>query len=116
MNFEGNEPVPLASAEAPCFFRKRMIDTLEAEKRPFRMAFTTASLDGLWAAVAAGLGVTLRVSGGDLPDSVRPMEAGLPMPPDPFIDLCLHSRPGAQPAIRRLREAVLDTAGQHLTA
>ncbi len=116
LSFDPDEPVPLASAEAPCFFRKRMIDALEAEKRPFRLVFTTASLDGLWAAVAAGLGVTLRVSSGDLPDSVRPIEVGLPMPPDPFIDLCLYSRPGETPAVRRLREAVLDTANQHLPA
>lgn len=114
--FDDKGAVPLAAVEAPCFFRQKMIAALEAQGRPFRMAFTTASLDGLWAAVAAGLGITLRVEAGDLPDSVRKLEAGLPLPPVPFVDLCLHIRPGEAPAARRLREAVLDSAARALSA
>lgn len=52
-----------------------------------RMAFTGASLAGAWAAVAAGLGITLRTSLG-LPASVRQLDAALPKPGT--LGLALH--------------------------
>src|SRR5262249_17447393 len=52
--------VPLAVFESPCVFRQPAIEALERAGRSWRIAFASPSLAGLWAAAAAGLGVTIR--------------------------------------------------------
>src|SRR5579862_6535544 len=59
-----NEPVPLALFEGNCFCRTTAIDALDAAGLPWRVAFTSPSLHGLWAAVEAGLAVTVRTQMG----------------------------------------------------
>ena len=84
------EPMPLVAFEAPCRFRSAGAAALDQAGMPWRVAFSSPSLTGLWAAVTAGLGVTLRTRVG-LPGGVRaldPAEAGLP--PLPSIPLALH--------------------------
>lgn len=54
------EPLPLILFDAPCLMRTRAIDALDSAGIRWRVAFTSRSLNGIWAAVAAGLGVTLR--------------------------------------------------------
>jgi DNA-binding transcriptional LysR family regulator len=97
------EPVPLAVLEAPCLMRSTAITALEKAKLPWRVAFTSPSLAGIWAAVGAGLGVTVRTSAG-LPPELAPLQ-GLPRLPS--IGLQLH-RCDEQPAppVQRL-EALL---------
>lgn len=53
------KPLPLVLAPVPDVYRKRAIAALDAERRPWRIAYTSASLAGLQAAVKAGLGVTV---------------------------------------------------------
>ena len=67
---DSGEPLPLVMLEAPCLLRTAAIDALDRAHIPWRIAFTSASLAGVWAAVAAGLGITLRTAIG-LPASVR---------------------------------------------
>lgn len=84
------EPLPLAVLEAPCLLRSAAIDALDRAGIAWRIAFTSASLAGIWAAVTAGLGVSVRTSLG-LPASVRAVtakEAGLPALP--MLGLMLH--------------------------
>lgn len=91
------EPLPLVSLDAPCLMRSAATAALDRAGIPWRIAFTSASLAGIWAAVAAGLGVALRTGVG-LPASVRalaPDEAGLPRMSS--LGLCLH-RAEAEPA------------------
>jgi DNA-binding transcriptional LysR family regulator len=57
-----SEPLPLVLLEPPCLFRSQAIAALEAKNIAYRVAFTTASLAGLRAAVQAGLGVTARMA------------------------------------------------------
>jgi DNA-binding transcriptional LysR family regulator len=83
------EPIPLAVYEAPCFFRQRALAALDKAGVPWRIAFTSPSLHGLWGAVAAGLGVTLRTAVG-LPASLRVLD-GLPTIADPTVPVCLHN-------------------------
>jgi DNA-binding transcriptional LysR family regulator len=93
----GGEPLPLVSLDAPCLMRTAATAALDRAGIAWRIAFTSASLAGIWAAVAAGLGVALRTAVG-LPPSVRalaPGEAGLP--PMPALGLRLH-RAEAEPA------------------
>jgi DNA-binding transcriptional LysR family regulator len=53
-------PLPLVLFEPPCTFRRLALEALDRASIPWRMAFTSPSLSGLWAAAAAGLGVTVR--------------------------------------------------------
>jgi DNA-binding transcriptional LysR family regulator len=57
-----SEQVPLVLLEPPCLFRAKALQVLEAAGIEYRLAYTTASLAGLRAAVEAGLGVTARMS------------------------------------------------------
>lgn len=92
-----NEPLPLVMLEAPCVMRSAATAALDRAHIPWRIAFTSASLAGTWAAVAAGLGVSLRTPLG-LPPSVRaiaPHETSLPS----LGSLALHlHRAEAEPA------------------
>ncbi|KNE26679.1 MULTISPECIES: LysR substrate-binding domain-containing protein [Achromobacter] len=95
-NGDGNGDLPLVAFEAPCLFRTCATDALERAGLPWLPAFTSPSLAGLWAAVSAGLGLTVRTPLG-LPASVRalaPGEQGLPVLPS--IALSLY-RAQAQP-------------------
>ncbi|WP_266156523.1 LysR substrate-binding domain-containing protein [Dyella silvatica] len=105
---DSGEPLPLVTLEAPCILRTAAIDALDRAGIPWRIAFTSASLAGIWAAVAAGLGVALRTPIG-LPAHVRPLapyEAELPLMST--LGLHLH-RAEAEPAaaIARLEEIML---------
>jgi DNA-binding transcriptional LysR family regulator len=110
------EPIPLAMYEPPCFFRQGAITALDHAGVPWCVAFTSPSLHGLWAAVEAGLGVTLRTAVG-LPPGVRVLDDALGLPPAPAtaLELCLHdaSRP-LGPALNRLRSIILETLNENL--
>ncbi|MGO4398551.1 LysR substrate-binding domain-containing protein [Achromobacter sp. PAB15] len=67
--------VPLVAFEAPCLFRNCATGALDRANQPWRAVYTSPSLAGLWAAVAAGLGVTVRTPLG-LPASVRALAPG----------------------------------------
>jgi len=75
-----NDALPLVGVTPPCPFLKAAQQALDSVGRPWRMALLTPSLDGLRAAVQAGLGLTCRTEAGlglaPLPDS------GLPQLPD----------------------------------
>ncbi|HEV2677744.1 MAG TPA: LysR substrate-binding domain-containing protein [Aliidongia sp.] len=107
------EPIPLALYEAPCFFRQAALAALDQAGLPWRVAFTSTSLHGLWAAVEAGLGVTLRTAAG-LPAGIAAIDG---LPPAPTLDLCLHDGGRAlTPAHARLREIVIGTLAANLSS
>lgn len=97
-------PLPLVMLESPCLLRTAAIDALDRAGIAWRMAFTSASLAGVWAAVAAGLGITLRTPLG-LPANVRQLDASLPKPGT--LGLALH-RPESEltPATARLASII----------
>ncbi|HVP61770.1 MAG TPA: LysR substrate-binding domain-containing protein [Myxococcaceae bacterium] len=53
-------PLPLILFEPPCTFRRLALEALDRAGLPWRLGFSSPSLSGLWAAAAAGLGVTVR--------------------------------------------------------
>ncbi|QKZ04656.1 LysR substrate-binding domain-containing protein [Pseudomonas eucalypticola] len=71
-----DNPLPLVLFDAPCVLRSAALQALDAAHIPWRIALTSPSVAGLWAAVSAGLGITLRTRVG-LPAHLRVME-GLP--------------------------------------
>ena len=73
--------VPLVGIALPCPFLLAAQRVLDAAGRPWRMALTTPSLDGLRAAVEAGLGVTCRTEAG----LCLPAMSGLSLPQLPEI-------------------------------
>lgn len=82
------DPLPIAAFEAPCLFRSEGIAHLDAKQIPWRMALTSPSLSGLWAAVSAGLGVTIRTPLG-LPSAVQVVSDGsLPKLPQMHLAIC----------------------------
>ncbi len=105
---EAGEPVPLVVLEAPCLMRTAAIDALDRAGIPWRIAFTSASLAGTWAAVKAGLGVSVRTPLG-LPSELRamdPREACLPALP--MLGLALYrGEAESAPAVSRLAELIL---------
>ena len=109
VSHESCEPLPLVMYGPPCFFRQAGIDALDKAGIPWRTAFTSPSLHGLWAAVEAELGITVRTALG-LPPSVMVLDDRSGLPPVPTIALCLHdARRELAPAVRRLMDILLET-------
>ena len=114
LNWSPGETLPLIAFEPPCYFRSAGVAALDAAGIPWRLAFTTPSLTGLWAAVAAGLGISLRTHAG-LPDNVRALGPDeLVLPGLPRIALSLFAADAApSPAVAMLglisRETLSET-------
>jgi len=109
----GSEPLPLVAFEPPCVFRSAGIAALDAVGISWRLAFTSPSLAGLWAATEAGLGVTLRTAIG-LPRSLtvlKPASSGLPALPKVQLTLCRKER-GGPVAVNRLSEILRETIAE----
>lgn len=108
-----NAPLPLVMLDAPCLMRSAAIDALDRAGIAWRVVFTSTSLSGVWAAVAAGLGVTVRTSVG-MPAGVRLLEPST-LPPLPHIGLSLlQSEAQLNPVAQRLREIVLEAVAPAL--
>lgn len=105
------EPLPLVAFDPPCLFRTLSVDALDQAGRAWRLAFSSPSLAGLWAAIGAGLGVGARTTIG-LTRGLVPLDAGAAALPElPAVPLTLHTAEAhpAAPAARLstiLREAV----------
>jgi DNA-binding transcriptional LysR family regulator len=65
---DAQAPVQLVMMGAPCMFRTAGITALDTAGLRWRLSFTSTSLSGLWAAVTAGLGVTIRTTEGIPPN------------------------------------------------
>jgi DNA-binding transcriptional LysR family regulator len=73
------EPLPLALFTAPCRFRNKGAAALDAAGIAWTVSLTSPGLHGVWAAVNAGLGVTVRTPEGLLPGlEVADRRLGLP--------------------------------------
>lgn len=100
--------VPLALFESPCVFRQPAVEALERTQRPWRLAFTSPSLSGLWAAAVAGLGVTVRTTLG-LPSPLAVLGKCGNLPKLPQIALSLYTaQPEPPQAVARLREILIE--------
>jgi DNA-binding transcriptional LysR family regulator len=108
-------PLPLAALEAPCILRDIACAALDRHNLPWRVAFTSSSLGGLWSAAAAGLGIALRTPVGP-PAGVRLLEAsqhGLPEMPSLRLML-LRSDGGDNPLVDTLAKLLRETLAHHL--
>jgi DNA-binding transcriptional LysR family regulator len=102
------DPLPLVLFEHPCIFRSHALDALEDAERSWRIAMTSPSVTGLWAAVGAGLGMTVRAKTG-APPELNFAPPG--MPALGTIGVMLHRRSSAKAAyFRRFAEITEELA------
>lgn len=87
------EPLPLVMFESPCLMRSRAIACLDRANIPWRVVFVSHSLSGIWAAVQAGLGVTVRTHIG-MPGNLRVAGSILPSPGN--LGIMLEQRHGSE--------------------
>ncbi|MBB5878590.1 LysR substrate-binding domain-containing protein [Xanthomonas sp. 3498] len=104
-SWSGEAPLPLVMLEAPCLLRTAATTALDRAGIPWRIAFTSASLGGVWAAVRAGLGITLRTPAG-VPAGLALLPPGAGgLPTLPALGLSLHRAVAVPPpAVARLAE------------
>lgn len=91
--------LPLVLYDHPCLFRQAALQALDAEGRSWRMALTTPSLSGVWAAVRAGQGLTVRIAH-RVPDGIVDITERYALPALPTME------------IRMMRAEVLSPAGE----
>lgn len=114
---DDNAPLPLIAFDSPCAFRTAGLEALDREKIAWRHVFASPSLGGLWAAVTAGLGVTLRTAEG-LPPHLRPLDpATSGLPALGTIELALHrSGHDQSPAVTQLQGLLIEAINGTQTA
>ncbi|WP_280565273.1 LysR substrate-binding domain-containing protein, partial [Chromohalobacter sp. 48-RD10] len=87
-------PLPLAvSKDGACIFRERALAALDAMGIPWRIAYTSASLSGLTAAMRAGLAITV-LTPSMLGAGLRVIGSDEGLPELPMIEIALHHSPG----------------------
>jgi len=107
-----SDPLLMAAFEMPCVFRAAGTAALAAAGRPWRLTFTSPSLSGLWAAVEAGLGITIRTPLG-LPPSLATLDASAALPALPSVTVVMHLSKGAHsPIVAILGEILEETLAE----
>ena len=107
-------PVPLAVFDPPCLFRAAAVAALDKAGIPWRIEFTSPSLSGLWAAIDAGLGISVRMAA-SVPDHLITLDERAKLPALPSVHLCLNGAARVlTPAVSRLREILLETLPPNL--
>ncbi len=106
--WDGVGKVPLALFTSPCRFRTKAIAELDAAGIAWNIALTSPSLYGVWAAVNAGLGVTVRTPEGLLPE-LEVVDRKLGLPSLGSVDVSLYIARGSrsravQSLVEMLRE------------
>jgi DNA-binding transcriptional LysR family regulator len=87
-------PLPLAVLGPQCVFRRIAVQHLETAGIPHRIAATSPSLDGLWAALQGGLGITARTAM-QLPAHLVADRSLHRLPALPPLPVALHRGPDA---------------------
>jgi DNA-binding transcriptional LysR family regulator len=99
----GQTPLSVALYPHGCLFRHWAMEALDAEERPWRLAFVSHSLGAVEAVAAQGLAVTV-VKAGTRPASLRALSAEDGLPALPAADIRLHLTPAPSEAASLLAE------------
>jgi len=95
--------VPLIGFPAGCLYRARAIHAIETAGRTWHMAYTSSSLAGIQAAVAAGLGLSI-LSEMAIQSDHHVLTARDGFAPIDKTEVALVASPGASPATLRLAD------------
>ncbi|ROP62394.1 DNA-binding transcriptional LysR family regulator [Enterobacter sp. BIGb0383] len=85
------KPLPLVMLESPCLMRSRAIECLDRANIAWQVVFVSHSLSGIWAALQAGLGITVRTRIG-MPGNLH--VAGRILPPPGNLGITLEQGVG----------------------
>ena len=99
--------VPLIGFPAGCLYRSRAIHALESGGRSWHMSYTSSSLVGIQAAVAAGLGLSI-LSEMAVQADHRVLTAREGFAPIDRTEVALVASPGASPATLRLADRLAE--------
>lgn len=99
-------PLPLALFPDECYCRSWAINALESAGISYRIAYTSASMSGLQAAVTAGLAVTV-VSQSIIPPGMRLLTTEEGFPPLQAASFLLHRNPQST-------NCVVDSLADHI--
>ena len=99
--------VPLIGFPSGCLYRTRAIHAIESAGRPWHMAYTSSSLAGIQAAVAAGLGLSI-LSEMAIQSDHRVLTAKDGFAPIDRTQVALVASPGAGPATLRLADRLAE--------
>ena len=101
--FLPEEPLRMVLFAAPCLFRETATSLLR--EKPWKQTFSSSSLAGTWAAVKAGLGISLRTPLG-VPDHLETLSRLPGTGRLPTVDIVLlQSR--TTPVVTRLKDCLL---------
>jgi DNA-binding transcriptional LysR family regulator len=101
--FLPEEPLRMVLFAAPCLFRETASSLLKG--KPWKQTFSSSSLAGTWAAVQAGLGISLRTPLG-IPDHLETLSRLPGTGRLPTVDIILlQSR--TTPVVTRLKDCLL---------
>jgi DNA-binding transcriptional LysR family regulator len=111
------KPLPLVAYPAPSISRTEMRAALTRARLPFRSACVCRGVNGLIAAVAAGVGISA-MAASLVPAQLVPLAPSHKLPELGPIDLVLLVNPRAdeRPAVRALISTVLASGSRSLTA
>jgi DNA-binding transcriptional LysR family regulator len=99
---DGDDPIPLVVFDHPCLFRQAALQALDRKGRRWRLSLTTPSLPGIWAALRAGYGVSVRPAH-PIANGLRDVASELGLPKLPAIELRMLSASALSPAASDLR-------------
>lgn len=100
-------PLSLVLYDHPCLFRQTALQALERRKMPWRLALTTPSLPGIWAAVRGGHGISVRAAR-QVPVGIRDVGTRLGLPKLPPVELRMLTAAELSPAAADLRDILDD--------
>ncbi|WP_456619651.1 MULTISPECIES: LysR substrate-binding domain-containing protein [unclassified Bradyrhizobium] len=103
----GAPSVPLIGFPLGCLYRAGAIHALESAGRIWHMAYTSSSLAGIQAAVAAGMGLSILSEMSIQPDH-RVLTAKDGFAPINRTEVALMAAPGASPATLRLADRLAE--------
>lgn len=107
--------LPLVLFDHPCLFRQAVLDALENAGPAWRVALTTPSLPGVWAALRSGLGITVRTAH-HMPPGIRDVGRELGLPRLPQAEVRLIAGNALSPAASALRDTLGEVMRARVTA
>jgi DNA-binding transcriptional LysR family regulator len=110
-----NRAIPLVLFDYPCLFRQTALAALEQASMPWRLAFTTPSLPGVWGALRKGLGISARTIH-RLPVQISEVDRSWGLPGLPAIEVRLFAATDISPAAYLLQTIFVRTLRERLSA
>jgi DNA-binding transcriptional LysR family regulator len=105
---EPGQPIPLIAYQDPSLSRQLAIDALEAAGRTWRITCSTREVNGVLAAVRAGLGVAV-FPRSLIPSDLVMLSNRLELPPLGGVDFTLLANPlAASGPVEALSSAIMD--------